>query len=259
MKNLIQNLNSPEALAVDVAGGKMYYAEPDSLWRANLNGKNRTELVTGLKTPGRVIIANNKMYWTEKTNANTGSVKRANLNGTNIEEIVSLLSVPFGLSVDRTKGMLYWTDVKGRIQRLNLKNSKVNTVVAGLDTPGDFTLGLEPVTVPAAPRYAVSGSTHPEATQLLANYPNPFNPETWIPYELATTTDVQILIYDARGTVIRRLELGHQPAGAYTSQSRAAYWDGRNGLGEPVASGVYFYRLQGNNEISSPRKMVIVK
>ena len=258
VKNLIQNLNSPEAIALDVAGNKIYYAEPDSLWRANLNGRNRTELVTDLKTPGRITIANNKMYWTEKTGAKTGTVKRANLDGTKVEELIALRSVPFGLSVDSANGMSYWTDSSGRIQRLNLKNSKVHTVVTGLDTPGDFTLGIEPVIAPAAPRYAGSGSTNPEATQLLANYPNPFNPETWIPYELATATDVQILIYDTRGTVVRRLELGHQPAGSYTSQSRAAYWDGHNDLGEPVASGIYFYQLQADGLLYL-RKMVILK
>ena len=68
----------------------------------------------------------------------------------------------------------------------------------------------------------------PDETTLLANYPNPFNPETWIPYQLANPSDVVISIYDARGQVVRRLALGHQPAGYYTHRSRAAYWDGRN-------------------------------
>ncbi len=98
----------------------------------------------------------------------------------------------------------------------------------------------------------------PDNTQLLANYPNPFNPETWIPYQLATSTDVRITIYDMKGTVVRNLELGHQSAGFYTGRSRAAYWNGRNGLGERVASGVYFYRLK-TDAISPMRKMVILK
>ena len=98
----------------------------------------------------------------------------------------------------------------------------------------------------------------PEETMLLANYPNPFNPETWIPYHLANPSDVTITIYDARGTVVRRLELGHQRAAHYTRRSRAAYWDGRNKVGERVASGVYFYQLQANN-MSLLRKMVILK
>ena len=93
---------------------------------------------------------------------------------------------------------------------------------------------------------------------LLANYPNPFNPETWIPYHLANPSNVQITIYDARGSVVRQLELGHQREGYYTSQSRAAYWDGRNAVGERVASGIYFYQLQ-TDQLSFLRKMVILK
>ena len=98
----------------------------------------------------------------------------------------------------------------------------------------------------------------PEKTTLLPNYPNPFNPETWIPYHLANSSDVQITIYDTRGTVVRRLELGHQRAAHYTHRSHAAYWDGRNAVGERVASGVYFYQLQADN-LSLLRKMVILK
>ena len=98
----------------------------------------------------------------------------------------------------------------------------------------------------------------PNKTRLLANYPNPFNPETWIPYTLATVSAVQITIYDARGAVVRRLDLGHQREGYYTSRSRAAYWDGRNHVGERVASGIYFYELAAD-DISLLRKMVILK
>ena len=98
----------------------------------------------------------------------------------------------------------------------------------------------------------------PEETALLPNYPNPFNPETWIPYHLANPSDVTITIYDTRGTLIRQLKLGHQHAGYYTSKNRAAYWDGRNGVGERVASGIYFYQLQTDGLLYL-RKMVIVK
>ena len=98
----------------------------------------------------------------------------------------------------------------------------------------------------------------PETTVLLPNYPNPFNPETWIPYQLANSGDVQITIYDTKGIVVRTLALGHQAAGYYTHRSRAAYWDGRNDFGEPVASGVYFFQLQAD-DVSRTRKMVILK
>ena len=93
---------------------------------------------------------------------------------------------------------------------------------------------------------------------MLANYPNPFNPETWIPYQLATESDVQITIYDARGTLVRQFDLGHQPVGSYESQSRAVYWDGTNAFGESVASGIYFYTLTAGG-FSATRKMLILK
>ena len=95
-------------------------------------------------------------------------------------------------------------------------------------------------------------------TMLLPNYPNPFNPETWIPYQLAEPADVTLTIYAANGAVVRTLALGHQPIGIYQGKSRAAYWDGRNALGEPVASGVYFYTLTAG-EFTATRKMLIRK
>ena len=98
----------------------------------------------------------------------------------------------------------------------------------------------------------------PKETLLLANYPNPFNPETWIPYQLSKPADVTLTIYGVNGQVVRQLALGHQPAGIYQTRSRAAYWDGRNAFGEPVASGVYFYTLTAG-DFSATRKMLIRK
>ena len=98
----------------------------------------------------------------------------------------------------------------------------------------------------------------PKETALLPNYPSPFNPETWIPYQLANGMNVQISIYDISGELVRQLDLGHQRAGHYTERSRAAYWDGRNGIGEHVASGVYFYTLTAG-DFTATRKMLIGK
>ena len=98
----------------------------------------------------------------------------------------------------------------------------------------------------------------PQETALLVNYPNPFNPETWIPYQVATPAEVVLTIYDTHGGAVRRLEMGHQPAGLYESRSRAAYWDGRNRRGESVASGLYFYTLRAG-EFTATRKMLIRK
>ena len=98
----------------------------------------------------------------------------------------------------------------------------------------------------------------PTETKLLANYPNPFNPETWIPYRLAEDAFVTLTIYDLSGRLVRTLEVGHRIASVYENRSKAIYWDGRNGLGERVASGVYFYHLS-TGEYSATRRMVILK
>ena len=98
----------------------------------------------------------------------------------------------------------------------------------------------------------------PKETELLPNYPNPFNPETWIPYRLAEDGVVTLTIYDPRGRVVRRLNIGHQTASVYENRSKAIYWDGRNQVGNRVASGVYFYTLTAG-DYSATRKMVILK
>ena len=98
----------------------------------------------------------------------------------------------------------------------------------------------------------------PEETVLLRNYPNPFNPETWFPYELSSSADVTFAIYSVNGTLVRLLSLGYQSAGVYRSQGRAAYWDGRNALGESVASGIYFYTFSAG-EFSATGKLLVRK
>ena len=110
----------------------------------------------------------------------------------------------------------------------------------------------------AAPMLSASEVVPPTETGLLSNYPNPFNPETWIPYQLAKPAEVTIVIYAINGQTVRRLALGYQPVGMYQSRSRAAYWDGRNAFGEPVASGVYFYTLTAG-DFTATRKMLIRK
>ena len=98
----------------------------------------------------------------------------------------------------------------------------------------------------------------PKKTRPLANYPNPFNPETWIPFELARNTEVVISIYGVQGKLIRTLDLGSNTAGVYHTRNRAAYWNGRNDIGERVSSGIYFYTLQTADHIST-RRMVLMK
>ena len=120
----------------------------------------------------------------------------------------------------------------------------------------DFTeiVRFEVGEVAAAPTIA----SLPKDTQLLANYPNPFNPETWIPYQLAEAAGVTVTIYNLHGLVVRNLDFGHQAAGIYQDKNRAAYWDGKNALGETVASGVYFYTLTAG-DFTATRKLLIRK
>ena len=101
----------------------------------------------------------------------------------------------------------------------------------------------------------------PAESMLFQNMPNPFNPETWIPYQLAEDTDVKIRIYNVTGKLVRTLDLGHKDAGLYLSKDKAAYWNGKDSLGQKVASGVYFYTLQesGAGEFKTTRKMIIIK
>ncbi len=109
-----------------------------------------------------------------------------------------------------------------------------------------------------APNAVTRGAVPGVSTSVLQNYPNPFNPETWIPYQLAEATKVSLTIYDVRGVVVRTLDLGLKPAGRYINRSRAAYWDGRNSVGEKVAAGLYFYMIKAG-DFTAMRKMLILK
>jgi hypothetical protein len=98
----------------------------------------------------------------------------------------------------------------------------------------------------------------PPRTALLQNFPNPFNPETWIPFVLAEPASVTIQIYDIKGQLVKTINLGHQYPGIYISKDRAAYWDGRNEKGEKTASGIYFYTIK-SGEFTATRRMVLMK
>ena len=130
-------------------------------------------------------------------------------------------------------------------------------IVAALIAAAPSQIQLKPE-MEALPTLWQELSEIPAETALLSNYPNPFNPETWIPYHLAEPADVTLNIYAADGKLVRRLALGYQPAGVYESKSRAAYWDGRNAAGERVASGLYFYTFTAG-EFAATGKMLIMK
>jgi len=219
IRNLIRNLNSPKHIALNTADDKMYYTEANRIWRANLDGSTPEALVTGLVKLGDIVIAGGKMYWTQEVGVGRGAIKRADLDGSNIETVISIQGIPFGIAIDSEGGKLYWTNSLGSIQRANLDGSRIQKIVTGLDPSENFALATGSLRVSAAPRNGSFGSTIPEITQLLANYPNPFNPETWIPYDLAQDTDVHIHIYNLKGESIRQLSLGFQTAGTYRTLS----------------------------------------
>ena len=141
------------------------------------------------------------------------------------------------------------------MDNLQLNPATIQTWIAQAEVENDGSLafrhGIENL-------QRLLASLLPEETALLPNYPNPFNPETWIPYHLAEAADVTVRIYAADGVLVRTLTLGHQVAGIYESRSRAAYWDGKNEVGESVASGVYFFTLT-TGDFTATRKMLIKK
>ena len=267
-----QGLDGPRGIALDVAGGKMYWTDSGTgkIQRANLDGSNVENLgIPGLRGPSGIAL---------------GIIFP--VNSTTAEEDVNRDGV-----VDITDLVI----VARRYGRTGTNAADVNgDEIVNVD---DFTLvAAEIDNAPAAPAARAQVRSHftaaqlqgwlaearasgktsrtyqrgiavleqllallaPEETALLANYPNPFNPETWIPYHLSNDSDVLFSIYDINGALVRELDLGHQRAGYYTDRSRAAYWDGRNELGERVASGVYFYQLRAGDYLKL-RKMVIVK
>ncbi len=136
--------------------------------------------------------------------------------------------------------------------------STYEVILFVLDNLGAYAHISVTINVTEVANSAPSAQVSPVSTALLSNYPNPFNPDTWIPYQLAKPGVVKITIYDIRGSVVRHLNLGHQKAGYYLRQNRAAQWDGRNELGERMANGIFFYQLQ-TDTISSLRKMIILK
>jgi hypothetical protein len=98
----------------------------------------------------------------------------------------------------------------------------------------------------------------PKAFALLQNFPNPFNPETWIPFRLAEDADVTIRIFDIRGKEIRTVHLGQMFAGYYDTKGKAAFWDGKDSYGQEVSSGIYFYNIKAGS-FSTTRKLTIIK
>ena len=165
---------------------------------------------------------------TARVRGNYFAAATADLNYRSVVELGDRLEV----TVTDTHGNIASERFNFTVNPMNLANAVLNVTLDGIGTP--------------------------KQNLLLQNYPNPFNPETWIPYRLSENGQVSISIYDTKGTRIRTFSFGYQSAGFYQTQERAAYWDGRNDLGEPVASGVYFYQLI-TPSFQQTRRMLILK
>ena len=271
-------LATPMGIAVDTVGSKLYWTNARGrVQRANLNGSGIQNVVDGLGSPGDIVLSNS-ISAPMTTTPMTVSYAPYDVNKDGAVD-----NTDAGLVIDalETNNAAYDVNGDGAVNFLDVVlvfDNRDDNVAGAPTIVGNLKLSAAKIDVieeqidlliatndrsPAAMRTLVYMqqllvTARPEKTQLFANYPNPFNPETWIPYELATDTHVRITIYNTQGVVIRTLQFGHQSAGYYTGRDRAAYWDGRNALGEQVASGLYFYQLE-TDTMSSLRKMVILK
>ena len=269
----------PIGIGVDAARSKLYWTNSRGrVQSANLDGSKIQNVVDGLGSPGDMVLSNSIAAPAATATPTTASNKYdVNGDGSVDSKDVDALIVAVAAGVTDAKydvngdGKVDIFDVsavsskrddgaasaptllgtKLSIVQIDRLQEQIDLLVASNDRSPDALRILTYL-------HQLIVMARPEKTQLLANYPNPFNPETWIPYELATDTTVKITIYNTHGVVIRTLALGHQSAGYYTGRDRAAYWDGRNALGEQVASGIYFYQFE-TDEMSSMRKMVILK
>ena len=182
----------------------------------------------------------------------------ADVNGDGVVDILDLVQVAgmFGDTTIPTAPIAFLSSDTGK--RRNLSNLNRDTIQGWIDMAHTVDDGSPIYQRGIAVLKQLMVALTPQETVLLANYPNPFNPETWIPYRLAHPADVTLTIYDTKGIVVRQFDIGFQPAGDYTDQIKAAYWDGRNESGEQVASGIYFYSLSAGS-YSATRKMLILK
>ena len=203
------------------------------------NGKvNVNDLVEVAKNYGKTVGA--------------GANRKADVNNDGKVDVDDILAVIEAVDAAAGAPALTQKDIKpGSLQAADVRRWIRDAKAANVDPAGIAALErlLAALTRVEAP---------PKKTVLLANYPNPFNPETWIPYQLSEAAEVTVTIHSSEGKLVRTLELGQMPAGAYSDKDRAAYWDGQNEQGEPVASGVYFYTLTAG-DFSATRKMVIRK
>ena len=276
---------APTSIAVDTERNSLYLTlSTGDIHRKTLDGSGDEPVVTGLVSPSNIVLGITATTpgptdapeppVTPVVDAATDVNKDKKINKTDLLLVVTALgeNPPANANFDvNADGTVNIADVLLVIEALD------DPVAAAAPTLGETVTSLDPAFLTmqidilrtesdGSMKYehaiaffqSLLASIRPTETRLLANYPNPFNPETWIPYQLAKPAEVTLRIYAANGALVRTLTLGHQPVGVYHSRSRAAYWDGRNTLGEKVASDIYFYTLSAD-DFTATRKMLIMK
>ena len=280
VEDLVTGLPGPNGITLDAAGRTMYWTDwrTNKIQRAELNGSNvETVVSSSVNSPSSIAVAASALppsidpedeteFQAEDANRdgtvdiqdivfiaqrfNQTGQSNADVNGDEIVDVLDILAVAAVL-VDNVSA--------APSLRAHLPNDITAATIQQWLTEAELTGKITPVYRRGIlVLEQLLAALTPEDTVLLANYPNPFNPETWIPYRLATDADVKLTIYDTQGVVVRQLALGHQQAGFYTDRTKAAYWDGRNAVGERVASGVYFYQLRAG-DYTAIRNMLILK
>ena len=129
-EDLVVGLGAPGGIALDTAGGKMYWTNSGKVQRADLDGSSVETIVAGLGFPKGITVdpGGGKVYWTD---SGTHKIQRANLDGSNVEDLVtSGLNAPVAITLDLGAGKMYWTDINtDKIQRANLDGSNVEDLL----------------------------------------------------------------------------------------------------------------------------------
>ena len=264
----------PRSIGLDVAGGKVYWINPSKskIQRVNLDGSNVEDIVTGVRgisdialgifsqNPSPVVpVVREDVNRDGVIDLQDTAVVRANLGQTgqndadvNDDNVVDVDDLVLVLAAIENAAAAPTTHTQ--IQQLFTTKEVQQWLTEAQLSEETSPAYLRGITM----LEQILALLIPQETALLANYPNPFNPETWIPYQLSKPADVTVSIYSVDGRLVRRLALGYQSAGVYRSRNRAAHWDGRNGVGEKVASGLYFYTFTAGS-FTATRKMLIRK
>ena len=254
---------------------KLEFTDPWSFWGRwvyDIPTHNEVLLLTGhtggvssvaFSPDGKLLASGSGDSTVVLWNVTTGQQKAA-LKG-HTSRVSSVAFSPDGKLLASGGGDILLWDVDSRQRKATLNGYGVvafspdGTILASRGGGGTILLwDMSPYITPSTPTAIELSPPLPTQTTLLANFPNPFNPDTYIPYQLHSPAQVRLSIYDIRGALVREIDLGYRPAGQYLTSTNAAHWDGRDHRGQRVASGVYLYRLQAG-PVAQVRKMVLVK